>query len=102
MEAVRLDQPGRSCPTDHQPYLAEASFAQHHQEVEVGQFHPVPVAIVLKFGDGVCRFLFGGLGPLSDLGPLEKEAHRAEHQWGGCSMSKIQWWPPAAWEKGMT
>ena len=28
-------------------YLAKAAFSQHHQEVKIGQFHPVPVAVVV-------------------------------------------------------
>lgn len=34
-------------------YLSKATLAQHHEKVEVGQFHAVPVAIAVEFGDGV-------------------------------------------------
>ena len=61
-------------------YLAKAAFSQHHQEVKISQFHPVPVAVVVKFGDGVGRLFFRGLGPRADLGSLEGEAHRKYHQ----------------------
>lgn len=61
-------------------YLAKAAFSKHHQEVKIGQFHPVPVPVVVKFGYGVSRLFFRSLGPLIDLGPLEGEAHRKHHQ----------------------
>ena len=61
-------------------YLAKAAFSQHHQEVKIGQFHPVPVAVVVKFGDGVGRLFFRSLGPRTDLGSLEGEAHRKHRQ----------------------
>lgn len=54
-------------------YLAKAAFPQHHQEVKIGQFHPVPVAIVVKFGDSVSCLFFWSLGTLANLGSLEEE-----------------------------
>lgn len=62
------------------PYLAKAAFPQHHQEVKISQFHPVPVPVVIELGYGVGCLLFGSLGPLTDLGPLEGETHRKHHQ----------------------
>lgn len=61
-------------------YLAKAAFPQHHQEVKIGQFHPVPVAIVVKFGDGVGCLFFWSFGTLVDLGSLEEEINRIQDE----------------------
>lgn len=60
------------------PHLAEAALAQHHQEVEVGQLHPVLAAVGVALGGGIGRLLLRGLGRLTDLGPLRGRGKRAE------------------------
>lgn len=34
---------------DGECYLSKATLAQHHEQIEVGQFHAVPVAIAVEF-----------------------------------------------------
>lgn len=70
----------RQCTRQIILYLAKAAFPQHHQEVKISQFHPVPVAIVVKFGDGIGCLFFWSLGTLADLGSLEEDIERIQNE----------------------
>lgn len=52
-------------------HLPKAPFAQHHQEVEIRQFHPISAPVVVEFGDGISCLLICSLGPCSNLGSLQ-------------------------------
>lgn len=59
-------------PRGHaRPYLAKAALPKHHEEVKIGQLHPVSVPIVVRFGYGVGCLFLRSLRPLTDLGSLE-------------------------------
>ncbi len=61
---------------DSESYLSKATLAQHHKQIEVGQFHAVPVAIAVEFEDGVGRrafCCFAGTNFSSLLGKSEKK-----------------------------
>lgn len=53
-------------------HLPKAPFAQHHQEVEIRQFHPISAPVVVEFGDGISCLLICSLGPCSNLGSLQR------------------------------
>lgn len=59
------------------PYLAEAAFPKHHEEVKIGQLHPVSVPIVVRLGYGVGGLFLRSLRPLTDLGSLERGSTEA-------------------------
>lgn len=48
-------------------YLSKAAFAQHHQEVKVGELHAILVAIGVEPGGGIARLAFGVLANFSSL-----------------------------------
>lgn len=51
-------------------YLAEAAFAQDHDEVEIAEFHAVLVAVGIIFGDVVLRRSVYVLSARTNLGSL--------------------------------
>lgn len=56
-------------------YLSKATLAQHHEKVEVRQFHAVPVAIAVEFGYGIGgrAVYFAGTNFSSLLGKSKKK-----------------------------
>lgn len=56
-------------------HLAEAALAKHHQEVEVGEFHAILVAIGVKPGGGVGRLALRVLA-YADLSSLDERRRK--------------------------
>lgn len=73
--ANRIHKERDRVKNEGESYLSKATLAQHHEKVEVGQFHAVPVAIAVEFGDGVGRgaICFAGTDFSSLLGNSKKK-----------------------------
>lgn len=58
-------------------HLAKTALAEHHQEVEVSQLHPILVAVGVEPGCGIGRLAIGVLA-WADLRPLDEEERTGE------------------------